>query len=103
MEINIISGSNAPQDTNVLMGLYNNTDQNIDANTLSTSLKVDYNTFFNFTGNYVSLTILNTPYSLEANRVTPLDVELDTMIIDYEILSLDDKKKIDDLVKIFNN
>jgi hypothetical protein len=103
MEINILSGSNAPQDTNVLMGLYNDTDQNIDVNTLSTLLKADYNTFFNFTGNYMSLTILNAPYSLEANRVTPLDVELDTMVIDYETLSLVDKKKIDDLVNVFNN
>jgi hypothetical protein len=103
MEINILSGSNAPQDTNVLMGLYNDTDQNIDVNALSTLLKTDYNTFFNFTGNYMSLTILNAPYSLEANRVTPLDVELDTMVIDYETLSSADKKKIDDLINVFNN
>lgn len=103
MEINILSGSNAPQDTNVLMGLYNDTDQNIDVNTLSTLLKADYNTFFNFTGNYMSLTILNAPYLLEANRVTPLDVELDTMVIDYETLSSADKKKIDDLINVFNN
>jgi hypothetical protein len=103
MEINILSGSNAPQDTNILMGLYNDTDQNIDVNALSTLLKADYNTFFNFTGNYMSLTILNAPYSLEANRVTPLDVELDTMVIDYETLSSADKKKIDDLINVFNN
>jgi len=30
-------------------------------------------------------------------------VELDTMVIDYETLSLVDKKKIDDLVNVFNN
>ena len=37
MEINILSGSNAPETTNVLMGIYNGTDQNVDANALSSS------------------------------------------------------------------
>lgn len=103
MEINILSGSNAPETTNVLMGIYNGTDQNVDANALSSSLKKDYNSFFNFTGNYTNLIILNAPYDLDANRVTPDAVEDDLITIDYSLLSDADKVKIDNLVKIFNN
>jgi hypothetical protein len=103
MEINILSGSNAPQDTSVLMGLYNDADQNINVNSLSTLLKAEYNKFFNFTGNYAKLIIINAPYTLDANRVTPDAVESDLITIDYSLLSKIDKVKIDNLVKIFNN
>lgn len=103
MEINILSGSNAPETTNVLMGIYNDTDQNIDVNTLSTSLKKDYDSFFNFTGNYTKLIIINAPYNLDANCVTPDAVEDDLITIDYSLLSDANKVKIDNLVNIFNN
>jgi len=102
MEINILSGSNAPETTNVLMGMYNGIDQNVDVIALSNALKTKYDAFFNFTGNYSNLTILNTPYELSANRVTPDSVELDTVTIDYNTLSTVDKKKIDNLAAIFN-
>lgn len=45
---------------------------------------------------------LNRLYT-QTNSSTPLDVELDTMVIDYETLSSADKKKIDDLINVFNN
>lgn len=102
MEINILSGSNAPETTNVLMGTYNNTDQNIDVTTLSNALKTKYNAFFNFTGNYLNVIIINAPYELSANRVTPDSIEFDIVTIDYDTLSNNDKKKIDDLATIFN-
>jgi len=102
MEINILSGSNAPESTNVLMGMYNDTDQNIDVIALSNVLKTKYNAFFNFTGNYANLIIINAPYELSANRVTPDSVELDTVTIDYNTLSANDKEKIDNLAAIFN-
>jgi hypothetical protein len=102
VEINILSGSNAPETTNVLMGLYNNINQNIDVSTLTTTLKTKYNAFFNFTGNYANLIIINAPYELSANRVTPDVVEIDIITIDYNTLSATDKKKIDNLTAIFN-
>jgi|Laugrespbdmm15sn_2_1035079.scaffolds.fasta_scaffold30878_2 hypothetical protein len=102
MEINIISGSNAPENTNVIMGIYNDTDQNININTLSTELKNDYTSFFNFTGNYVSLNIINAPYALDANHVTPDIVKDDLIVIDYLLLSETDKIKINNFINIFN-
>jgi hypothetical protein len=101
MEINIISGSNAPETTNVLMGMYNDTNQNIDVTELNNTLKTKHDAFFNFTGNYLNLIIINTPYELSVNRVTPGAVEIETVTIDYATLSNTDKNKVDNFVSIF--
>lgn len=100
MEINILSGSNAPESTNVIMGQFIKTngefkDINVSIETASVESKAIYDNFFNMTGKHASLSIINSPYNFEGNHVSPDAVDLESVVIDYTILSANDKSIID--------
>lgn len=101
MSVFIVSGSNAPETTHVVMGQFkksNGDEAVVDLNIetiLDPAKKAIYDAFFNFVGSYVSVEIINSPYEGDFNHVTPLVVEKDAIIIDYSLLAQAEKDKID--------
>lgn len=101
MSVLIVSGSNAPNDTHVVMGQYvtkagESKEIFIDINEVQDPAKKEiYNAFFNFVGSYVTVELVNSPYTLDCNHVTPSNVELDSLILDYNTLGAVEKAKID--------
>lgn len=94
MDINILSGNNSPETTNVVMGMYKDKGVNIDISTVSLPAKQLYDAFFNMVGSHTSLSIVNSPYKFEGNHVTPNVVTLQSVIIDFNSLSVADKQKV---------
>jgi len=101
MSVFIVSGSNAPETTQVVMGFYKKSDGEhkhfmIDITAVEDpAKKAIYNEFFNFVGSYTTVELINSPYQLDCNHVTPNTVELDSIVIDYTTLSVKEKAKID--------
>jgi putative transposon-encoded protein len=100
MSILIISGSNLPEETNVVMGDMldsngKNVSINIDITTISEDAKVVYNKFFELVGNSSKIEISNSPYNYNGNHVRPILIENNMIEIDYSVLNQDDKDVID--------
>ena len=100
MSVQIISGSNAPENTNVIMGeVINQEGENksvfIDVETISPAGKQIYDDFFGIIGLNAKTTIVNSPYNYDGNHVTPLAVASEIVEIDYNELSAAAKEKID--------
>lgn len=103
MEINIISGSNQPETTNVIMGFYNEKDIDVNVDDLSSSDLQAYNDFFDFVGNVVVVKISNCPFFMDCNRVTPVTVLDENNFLDYTLLLPSDKTIVDNFGLIFEN
>lgn len=101
MSVLIVSGSNAPQTTQVVMGFFRKADGElknffIDITSVEDPVKkAIYNNFFNFVGSHTTVELVNSPYELDCNHVTPNVVELNSMTIDYSTLAPEEKEKVD--------
>jgi hypothetical protein len=100
MSVQIISGSNAPENTNVIMGeVINQEGENksifIDIETISPAGKQIYDDFFSVIGLNAKVIIKNSPYNYDGNHVTPLSVDAEIVEIDYNELPAAAKAKID--------
>jgi helix-turn-helix protein len=101
MSVFIVSGSNAPETTHIVMGQFQNPEGvivplNININEIQDPVKkAVYDSFFNFVGSYVSVEIINSPFVGDFNHVTPNSVENDAIVIDYNTLSQSEKEKVD--------
>ncbi len=101
MSVFIVSGSNAPEPTHLVIGQFKKTTGEeatleIDVDAIQDpAKKAVYNAFFNFVGSYVSVEIINSPYQLDCNHITPLPVELDAIVLDYNTITAAEKEKID--------
>lgn len=102
MSVFIVSGSNNPETTHVVMGQFLNAQNetivvNINIDEIADPVKkAVYDSFFNFVGSYVSVEIINSPFNGDFNHVTPTVVEKDAIVIDYQTLSQIEKDKIDE-------
>lgn len=102
MEINILSGSNAPETTNCMMGLVDENDVNINVDDLTIEQKEKHDDFFSSEmKHFGSIKILNAPIGIDVNRVTPLTISNDEFVIDYDLVSLPTKNIIDAFISIF--
>lgn len=108
MSIFIVSGTNSPQPTNVVMGQVIKENGELSSINLNIaeitdlSKKEIYESFFNFVGSYVSVEIKNCPHTGNFNHVTPESVETDMVVIDYATLSESEKAKIDNAINALN-
>lgn len=102
MSFIIYSGSNAPEPTNVLLGL---TTDNFfrDVTQFTPEHKAIYNAFFNAVGSYTTVRIINSPYTLTVDHVTPNSVSLEVIELDYLSLSQVEKDAIDNAVLMFSS
>lgn len=108
MSVLIISGSNLPDNTNVVIGDMidsegKNCSLNIDMNEVSSGAKEVYSNFFELVGIYSKLEILNSPYNYNVSHVTPEEVINDIKSIDYSILNQGDKDVIDNAFEMLSN
>jgi hypothetical protein len=101
-KINILSGSNAPETTNCMMGLVGDNDVNINVDDLTVEQKAKFDDFFSSEmKHFGSITILNAPIGIDLNRVTPLTISNDEFVVDYDLASLPMKNIIDSFISIF--
>jgi hypothetical protein len=96
MNINILSGSNAPESTKVLMGFYNNENMFIDATTLTGANLTKYNKFVTLVASGIVGKVDGTPFSLECNHVSPNEISEEETILEFSLLSAKNKKIITD-------
>jgi hypothetical protein len=107
MSIFVVSGNNLPETTHVLMGQFQSNNETIDVNVNINDvvdpikLKI-YNDFFDLVGLNVSVEIINTNHVGSFNHVTPNNVQLEAIQIDYSLLNSNDQKIIDDAISILN-
>jgi hypothetical protein len=102
MKINILSGSNAPETTNCIMGLIDGKEVFVNINEFTTEQLAKFNDFFSSEmKHFGSITILNAPIGIDLNRVTPLTISNNEFVVDYDLASLPTKNIIDSFITIF--
>jgi hypothetical protein len=90
------TGSNLPENTNVLIGDIPGADFNFEIANFKPEDKVAYDEFFDVIGTHSSVVINNSPYEINAFRVIPENnIDPEIVEFDYSTMSLDDKAKID--------
>jgi hypothetical protein len=108
MSVFIVSGSNAPATTEVVMGQFLDNTGNIKSVNINVeeiqdpAKKAVYDAFFDMVGNNVSVELINSPYQGDFNHVTPSAVALEALVIDYNTLSAGDKAKVDNAFTMLN-
>jgi hypothetical protein len=101
MSIFVVSGSNTPATTQVVMGDFINTNGeyktvNIDVTTIQDpSKKAVYDAFFNLVGSNVTVEVINSPHQGSFNHVTPNAVALEAVVLDYSTMNAGDKSVVD--------
>lgn len=108
MNINVASGTNAPEQTHVLMGLFqsvNGQEKQVYVDVASIedpAKKAVYDAFFELTGPNNFATVINAPYSADFNRVIPQEVILANVVIDYATLAPAEKAIVDNAFVLLN-
>lgn len=108
MSVFVVSGSNAPATTQLVMGQFldnSGTPKVVNINVeeiQDPAKKAVYDAFFGLVGSNVSVELINSPYKGEFNHVTPNAVDLEALIIDYSTLNAGDKAKVDNAFAMLN-
>jgi len=101
MNINIISGQ---ADSNIIMGMVTApVIKNIylDRALMSNTDREIYDNFILFFGSFSSLNISNCAAAIDCNRVSTDSVSIDSLELDYLLLSSESKQIVDDFLTLF--
>ena len=95
MEATVIQSQN---DTNIIFGVIGQYPNEISINIEYSNL---FDNFFNLIGKKSFVSLINVPIYFELNYVSNNNIDLEIIEIDYLSLSNQDKKIIDDFIKLF--
>lgn len=98
------TGSNLPENTNVLLGDLPGFDFNFEISNFKPEDKLAYDAFFNLVGNHSSVLIINSPYEMNAFRIIPeSNIAADIVEYDYSTMSAKNKAIVDAGVQALKN